>query len=61
MKLTKVTVTARDLIERDLIQTMVFPMALTEIDQTMKDPSKPIETKIGPHLMKIIDKFPDLK
>jgi hypothetical protein len=61
MKLTKASVTARDLIERDLIQTMVFPMALAEIDQTMKDPSKPIETKIGPHLMKIIDKFPDLK
>ena len=27
----------------------------------MKDPSKPIETKIGSHLMGIIDKFPDLK
>ena len=59
--LTKATVTARDLIERDSIQTMVFPLILTEVDETMKDPSKPIETKIGSHLMGIIDKFPDLK
>jgi hypothetical protein len=36
-------------------------LALTDIDETTKDPSKLIETKIGPHLMKIIDKFPDLK
>jgi hypothetical protein len=27
----------------------------------MKDASKPIETKVGSHLMGIIDKFPDLK
>ena len=27
----------------------------------MKDPSKPIETTIGPHLMGIINRFPDLK
>jgi hypothetical protein len=61
MKLTKATVTARDLIERNLMQTMVFPLVLTDIDETTKDPSRPIETKIGPHLMGIIDKFPDLK
>ena len=27
----------------------------------MKDPSKPFETKIGPHLMGFINKYPDLR
>ena len=61
IKLKKATVTARDLIERELIQDMVFQLILTEINDTMKNPSKPIETKIGPHFLRIINKFPELR
>ena len=36
-------------------------MGIVNKSPDLKDPSKPIETKIGSHLMGIIDKFPDLK
>lgn len=36
---------------------MVFPLILTETDETMKDLSR----LTGPHLSGIINKFPDLK
>lgn len=61
IKLTKAAVTEQDIKYRDLVSKKVLPWTRHYIRETMNDPSKPIERPIGPEVMEVINKFPELQ